>query len=69
MLNQTNIFVDFTTISSTATESSVPSRSLWNFLWQVILAKELAGQPNRCPDASMIGFTNQVLASVIVWDL
>jgi tetratricopeptide (TPR) repeat protein len=42
---------------------------MWNFLWQIILAKELALRLEHYPDASISGFTPRVLASLIVQDL
>ena len=41
----------------------------WNFLWWVVLAKELAKRLEMRPDASFSGFTPEVLASLIVSDL
>ena len=40
-----------------------------NFLWQIILAKELAFRLERHVDSSKSGFTGRIKASLIVADL
>jgi tetratricopeptide (TPR) repeat protein len=71
LLNRSDVFTDFTSTSSIGLEraGSKESIGLWNFLWQVILAKELAVRLAYFPDSWIRGFTRRVLASVIVQDL
>jgi len=45
------------------------SIGLWNLLWQIILAKELALCLIDSPDAWYSGFTSMVPASLIIQDL
>lgn len=40
-----------------------------NFLWQVILGKELARRFENFPDAAIPGFTGQIMTTLIVSDL
>jgi len=42
---------------------------LWNFLWQVIIAKELARRLDYHEDTGYTGFTARVLASLVISDL
>ena len=72
MLNRDDIFVNFTTTSSVALEWAGPADQgigLWNLLWQVIIAKELARRLDVYPDASISGLTAHGLASLIIADL
>lgn len=45
------------------------SIGIWNVVWQIIVAKELAIRLAQFPDAAINGFTPRVLASLIVSDL
>lgn len=75
LLNRTDIFAEFTAKSSIALHYLATAEhgaiGLWNFLWQVILAKELAQRLGlalwEC--GPMLGFTPRVLSSLIVQDL
>lgn len=72
LLNRRDIFADFTSKSSIAMEWGAPKEEgigTWNFLWQIILAKELALRLEHYPDVSVSGFTPRILASLIVQDL
>jgi tetratricopeptide (TPR) repeat protein len=72
LLNRRDIFADFSSKSSIGVQwggSKDEGIGMWNVLWQIILAKELALRLGNFPDASMIGFTHRVLASLIVQDL
>ncbi|EUC43331.1 hypothetical protein COCMIDRAFT_101084 [Bipolaris oryzae ATCC 44560] len=73
MLNRSDIFVNFLGTSSICLEWNNPKKNgggIWNFLWQVILAKELARRlENKTEDSWTSGFTPRVLASLIVSDL
>ncbi|KAK6521885.1 hypothetical protein TWF506_002088 [Arthrobotrys conoides] len=72
-LNRRDIFTDFTSISSIATQWSQPRTEgvmgAWNFLYQLILAKELHLRLMSIADGSYSGFTARVLASLTVADL
>ncbi|RVD82025.1 uncharacterized protein DFL_009869 [Arthrobotrys flagrans] len=72
-LNRRDIFTDFTSISSIATQWSQPRAEgvmgIWNFLYQLILAKELHFRLLSIADGSYSGFTARVLASLTVADL
>ncbi|KAF8626728.1 hypothetical protein AX17_006494 [Amanita inopinata Kibby_2008] len=72
-LNRRDVFADFTSKSSIAMEWGGPkeeSIGIWNFLWQIILAKELALRlEHLSEDVSVSGFTHRVLASLIIQDL
>ncbi|TGJ72921.1 hypothetical protein EYR41_000045 [Orbilia oligospora] len=72
-LNRRDIFTDFTSISSIATQWSQPRAEgvmgVWNFLYQLILARELHLRLISIADGSYSGFTARVLASLTVADL
>ncbi|KAF3191132.1 hypothetical protein TWF788_007314 [Orbilia oligospora] len=72
-LNRCDIFTDFTSISSIATQWSQPRAEgvmgVWSFLYQLILARELHLRPISIADGSYSGFTARVLASLTVADL
>ena len=72
-LNRTDIYVDFTTTSSITIEWSTAKNpdghGLWNFVWQLIIAKELSRRMENFPDAGITGFTSRILAALIVADL
>ncbi|KAK6362343.1 hypothetical protein TWF730_006037 [Orbilia blumenaviensis] len=72
-LNRRDIFTDFTSISSIATQWSQPRADgvmgIWNFLYQLVLAKELHLRLLSIADGSYSGFTARVLASLTVADL
>ncbi|KAK6535678.1 hypothetical protein TWF694_002131 [Orbilia ellipsospora] len=72
-LNRRDIFTDFTTMSSIATQWSQPNgegvMGIWNFLYQVILAKELSLRLLIKSDTYYTGFTSRVLASLILQDV
>ena len=72
MLNRTDIFIDFLTISSVGLEWTDPKRNgngLWDILWQIIIANEVI---RRYKYGSMegwtAGFSARVLASMIIAD-
>ena len=74
VLNRTDAFHNFTNGSeislkwTTVTERQ--NAGLWNMLWQMILAKEVALRLQRRTGVSLLtGFTSSVLASLIVQDL
>ncbi|KAL2810627.1 hypothetical protein BJX63DRAFT_434144 [Aspergillus granulosus] len=72
ILNRNDIFQNFLERSSVAiTWADGPTGGVgWlNFLWQVVIAKELARQLERYPTAGTFGFTTQVLASLIIAQL
>ncbi|KAJ6286662.1 prion-inhibition and propagation-domain-containing protein [Bipolaris maydis] len=73
MLNRSDIFVNFLGTSSICLEWNNPKKNgggIWNLLWQVILAKELARRLESKTDGGWTsGFTPRVLASLIVSDL
>ncbi|EUC27059.1 hypothetical protein COCCADRAFT_42093 [Bipolaris zeicola 26-R-13] len=73
MLNCSDIFVNFLGTSSICLEWNNPKKNgggIWNLLWQVILAKELARRLESKTDGGWTsGFTPRVLASLIVSDL
>ena len=72
-LNRTDIFADFTAWSSVGLAWAGPDKhkhiGLWNFLWQVIIAKELARRLDYHEYSGYTGFTSRILASLIVSDL
>ena len=72
-LNRTDICIDFTLQSSITSEWSLvkdlDGHGLWNFCWQIIVAKELSRRMEDYPDASISGLTSRVLASLIIADL
>lgn len=72
VLNRTDAFYNFTTESEISMKwrriTEREKAGLWNMLWQMILAKELALRLQRRPGASLAGFTSSVLASLIVQD-
>ena len=72
LLNRRDVFADFTSNSSIAPEFTGFGKEitgLWSFLWQVIIATELARRFERYPDWGSRGFTPKILASLIVADL
>jgi tetratricopeptide (TPR) repeat protein len=72
MLNRRDIFADFTSKSGVALELAGPNEhaiGCWDFLYQMIITKELARRLVQYPDASISGLTPRVLASLIVCDL
>lgn len=73
MLNRTDIFADFKDASSIGLQWAAPKDSgsigLWNMLWQIIIAKELARRLDHHEGSTYTGFTSRILASLIVADL
>lgn len=73
LLNRTDIFADFTATSSIASEWCGPEEKMigiWNLLYQIILAKELALRlGHKGSGGSYSGYTQRVLAALIVQDL
>jgi len=68
LLNRTDIFADFTSNSSIGLVWGGPKEEeigIWNFLWQIIVAKELALRLEHS-SGSASGFTPRVLASLII---
>jgi tetratricopeptide (TPR) repeat protein len=62
--------IDFLSASSISAEWGGPKGSLWDFLWQLILAKELARRFEHGDKSGYTsGFTPNILASMIVADL
>ncbi|KAK6506626.1 hypothetical protein TWF481_005082 [Arthrobotrys musiformis] len=72
-LNRRDIFTDFTSISSISTQWSQARTEgvmgIWNFLYQLILAKELHFRLLSIAEGSYSGFTARVLASLTIADL
>ena len=74
-LNRRDIYTDLTTTSSVTIEwtqernTGDGGNGLWNFLWQLILARELSRRMENFPDASITGFTPRILAAIIIADL
>jgi tetratricopeptide (TPR) repeat protein len=70
VLNRTGTFADFTAGSSVSLQWAGPkendSLGRWNFLWQVIIAKELAWRLDSGEGNCYTGFTTRILASMIV---
>ncbi|KAF1815903.1 hypothetical protein P152DRAFT_479755 [Eremomyces bilateralis CBS 781.70] len=72
LLNRTDIFANFLMTSSIGSQWHTPGdgHKLWNLLWQVIIAKELARRFEHGQRTSYsTGFTPRILASMIVADL
>jgi tetratricopeptide (TPR) repeat protein len=73
VLNRTDIFADFTAGSSVNLQWAGPKENdnigFWNFLWQIIIAKELARRLDSSEGNGYTGFTTRILASMIVSDL
>ncbi|KFY39475.1 hypothetical protein V494_03966 [Pseudogymnoascus sp. VKM F-4513 (FW-928)] len=73
VLNRTDIFADFTSSSSVGLQWAGPERDgrigYWNLLWQIIIAKELARRLDSNEDNGYTGFTERILASMIISDL
>lgn len=73
VLNRTDIFADFTAESSVGLQWAGPKENdsigFWNFLWQIIIAKELARRLDSSEGNGYTGFTTRILASMIVSDL
>src|ERR1700712_1071380 len=73
VLNRTDIFADFTESSSVGLQWAGPkeddSIGFWNFLWQIIIAKELARRLDSSEGNGYTGFTERILASMIISDL
>jgi tetratricopeptide (TPR) repeat protein len=73
ILNRTDIFADFTASSSVGIQwagaKEEDSIGFWNFLLQVIIAKELARRLDTQEGNGYTGFTERILASLIVSDL
>ncbi|KAL1914536.1 uncharacterized protein VTP21DRAFT_8161 [Calcarisporiella thermophila] len=67
LLNRQDVFVNFGQVSSVAL-AAYSENNFWNFLWQMILGKELARRLNQFPDASISGFTPKVLTTLIAAD-
>ena len=67
LLNRTDIFADFTKSSSIAFTWSAPNEGigLWNLLWQIIIAKELALRLEHTT-AGYTGYTQRILASLTI---
>ncbi|KAF3925909.1 hypothetical protein ABW20_dc0105257 [Dactylellina cionopaga] len=72
-LNRRDIFTDFTGLSSISTQWLQPRTEgvmgIWNFLYQVVLAKETALRMLNLGDGYYAGFTARILASLTVQDL
>jgi tetratricopeptide (TPR) repeat protein len=72
VLNRTDIFADFTTESSVGLQWGGPKENdsigFWNFLWQIIITKELTRRFDSS-GSSYAGFTERILASMIISDL
>lgn len=69
LLNRTDIFADLTKKSSIALAWGGPKGEgigLWNLLWQIIIAKELALRLAHSSGASYSGYTPRILASLII---
>lgn len=74
LLNRTDVFAEFTRESSVGLQWAAPRDDeyigIWNFLRQIIVARELAVRLKHLDgDSSYAGFTARVLASLIVSDL
>ncbi|KAL3485460.1 hypothetical protein BJX62DRAFT_242957 [Aspergillus germanicus] len=72
LLKRTELVADFSTIANigrASRERDEGGIGWTNFLWQMILSKELARRLERYPNASKTGLTTRVLGSVIVADL
>ncbi|KFY19217.1 hypothetical protein V493_08076 [Pseudogymnoascus sp. VKM F-4281 (FW-2241)] len=73
VLNRTDIFADFTSSSSVGLQWAGPKRDdsigIWNLLWQIIIAKELARRLDSSEGNGYTGFTERILASMIISDL
>ncbi|KAJ3571326.1 hypothetical protein NP233_g3826 [Leucocoprinus birnbaumii] len=73
LLNRTDIFADFTRDSSVGMQWVVPSSNesigTWNFLYQIIVAWELATRLKRAGGGGWTGFTTRILATLIISDL
>lgn len=73
LLNRTDIFVDFTSASSIAVEwvgDEEGTIKKWKFLYQIILAKELALRLGHTDNSDPYsGFTPRIVAALIVQDL
>ncbi|KAK1764414.1 hypothetical protein QBC33DRAFT_595027 [Phialemonium atrogriseum] len=72
--NRTDVFAEFTRESSVGLQWAAPRDDeyigIWNFLRQIIVARELAVRLEHLDgDSSYAGFTARVLASLIVSDL
>ncbi|OZJ01513.1 hypothetical protein BZG36_05720 [Bifiguratus adelaidae] len=71
LLNRSDgLFSDFVAQSSIGWHALMGPVGLWNFLWQIILGKELARRLEHFPSGDYInGLTPQVLLTLIVSDL
>lgn len=67
-LNRTDIFTEFIAEAAISAHWS-GGKNLWNFLWQVVLGKELGRRMEDYPDSWIRGFTARVLATLIISDL
>ncbi|KAJ0413979.1 hypothetical protein BJY00DRAFT_319268 [Aspergillus carlsbadensis] len=72
LLKRTELVADFTTranIGRASRETDKGGIGWTNFLWQMILSKELTRRLERYPNASRTALTTRVLSSLIVADL
>ncbi len=73
VLNRTDIFADFTASSSAGLQWAGPkedeSIGFWNFVWQVIIAKELARRLDANEGNGYTGFPERNLARILISDL
>jgi len=73
LLNRTDVVADFTTISTVgsmwAKQAGPQSLGVWNFLRQIIVGRELAIRLGRTQSLVHTGFTQQILASLIISEL
>ncbi|KAJ7017007.1 prion-inhibition and propagation-domain-containing protein [Mycena alexandri] len=72
LLNRRDILADFTSTSSVALQWAGPETEgigIWNFLWQIIISKELSMRIEKSEGGSYSGFTPRVLASLTVSSL
>ncbi|KAL4922954.1 tetratricopeptide repeat protein [Aspergillus undulatus] len=72
LLKRTELVADFSTranIGRASRESDKGGIGWTNFLWQMIISKELTRRLERYPNASRTGLTTRVLGSLIVADL
>ncbi|KAG8752105.1 hypothetical protein FRC14_007343 [Serendipita sp. 396] len=69
LLNRRSIFTEWFRTSSISLSMHKDTNGIWNFLWQIILGRELARRLERFPDASVSGFTLHILSTLIVSEL
>jgi hypothetical protein len=73
VLNRTDIFADFTRVSSVGMQWETPASNdsigIWNFLHQAIVAWELTTRLKNLGGGGFAGFTPRILATLIIADL